>query len=298
MNHHPSQNEMVEVFTILSEDEANLCLLILSASNIDYEVNKTPDGWMIRVTETDCAKAVTAVKAYFRENPLYTCDSQKTAVPSEKLPTSFLGIWMAAVLMVFYIAVTLHGVQTVLVAEFGSSAQAIIMQGEWYRTVTALMLHRDVLHLAGNLVAIAVFASFVASEIGSGIGGLLILLAGMTGNLLNALLYQVNHVSIGASTAVFGAIGILTGLSFGQRMIHPERKVRAWLPLSSGLCLLAFFGSDGDTDLMAHLFGFAGGILPGVLYSVCRRSPLSANIQYVCMAAALVVTIMAWLKLF
>src|SRR5207245_1142953 len=82
--------------------------------------------------------------------------------------------------------------------------------------------------------------------------------AGAGGNVLNAVLRGAHHSAVGASTAVFGAIGLLGGLQFGRK----RRRRGAWLPIAGSLALLAMLGSDREADIVAHLFGLlVGGVL-------------------------------------
>ena len=104
-----------------------------------------------------------------------------------------------------------------IIKHYGSSASQII-DGEHYRTITALFLHGDVLHLIGNMAGIALFGTAVCSITGWGVGWLMILFTGSIGNLLNAYFYQAGHRSIGASTAVFGCIGFLSACQFMVKM--------------------------------------------------------------------------------
>ncbi|MBW2010132.1 MAG: rhomboid family intramembrane serine protease, partial [Deltaproteobacteria bacterium] len=172
-------------------------MLILTASDIKAKAEKNRDGWKIHVAETDCDQALEIVKQYFRENPL---SDPASIVSSAENPPSFLGLGAALVLLAFYVAAEVNAVHSVLIAEFGCSAEDVL-RGQWYRTLTALMLHKDIVHLAGNMAAITVFTSAVTAATGSGIGSFMILLSGMAGNLLNAFFYKSNHFSIGASTA-------------------------------------------------------------------------------------------------
>ena len=106
--------------------------------------------------------------------------------------------------------------------EHGSADAQRMMAGEWWRAVTALTLHADAPHLLGNAVASALVMTAVCQRLGPGVGMWLLLLAGAGGNALTAIAHGSDHVSVGASTAIFGAIGILAGV----RIVAPMARRR------------------------------------------------------------------------
>jgi membrane associated rhomboid family serine protease len=146
----------------------------------------------------------------------------------------------------------------------GSADAEKIANGQWWRAVTALTLHADVAHLAGNLAIGGAIVILLCREVGAGLAWSLILGSGILGNLMNASLHSSGHISVGASTAVFGAVGILAATSVVR---HRHQLQRRWpLPVAAGLALLAVLGTAGEhTDLGAHLFGFLWGIVLGAV---------------------------------
>src|SRR5690606_2391669 len=85
----------------------------------------------------------------------------------------------------------------------------------------------------------------------------------------NALIYAGSgHNSIGASTAVFGGLGILISCRLVQqyRLTQWKWPRHLWVPLAAGVVLLGFLGAGGErTDVMAHGWGFAvGGVLGAI----------------------------------
>jgi rhomboid protease GluP len=137
----------------------------------------------------------------------------------------------------------------------------ILQEGEWWRLVTGLTLHADSVHLFGNLLIGGMLVHLLCKRLGSGLGWFLILLAGILGNLINILLRGEHH-AVGFSTAVFGTIGLLSGLQMrwgaglGRGLL---------LPLGAALSLLALLGTEGTrTDLGAHLWGMAAGLVMGI----------------------------------
>ena len=98
-----------------------------------------------------------------------------------------------------------------------------------------------------------------------------------------------DFVSIGASTAVFGALGALAVL--------PQLRRRAWVPLGAGMALLAFLGTSGRSDLAGHLCGFAAGVALGA--GASRLPPLRSRAAQAALALAVAaVPVLAWLAAF
>jgi rhomboid protease GluP len=284
---------MPKLYSSSSKKQLNLRILILSASNLPYAVVKSDDGWSIWVKDAHLEKAAQKIEVYFREN------TEIPPEPSAPLPPfhpTMSGIWAAALLLLIYAAVTYHNAQEAFFESFGASADRI-MAGEIHRAVTALMLHSGPVHLAGNLAGIALFGTAVCSLTGAGPGWLMILVTGILGNVANALFYQTAHLSVGASTAVFGAIGILTAMRFRQKSIPSGSKKRAWLPLAAGLALLALLGTEGEhTDIMAHLFGLVSGLLIGTMHALFIWRPLPKKYQHGCWLMTAGILISAWLQ--
>jgi rhomboid protease GluP len=147
----------------------------------------------------------------------------------------------------------------------GSADAGRILSGEVWRGATALTLHADLSHLVANATAGAFLATAVCRIVGGGLGALLIVVAGVAGNLLNAALNGPPHDSIGASTAVLAAVGLLSGLAFVRTRRTRRDRARAWLALAAGLALLGMLGADPHSDLGAHLCGFLSGVVLGAL---------------------------------
>lgn len=157
-----------------------------------------------------------------------------------------------------------------LVEIAASSSIGLLGRHEWWRPFTGLFLHADVPHLMGNLLSGLFFGLLVARSIGPWRGWALILACGTVGNLLTSLTtWPESFVSIGASTAVFGALGILSGIGFTamlrQRARLPWARIAA--PVLAGIVLLGWLGGGregGNTDVLGHVFGFASGLVAGV----------------------------------
>jgi membrane associated rhomboid family serine protease len=138
---------------------------------------------------------------------------------------------------------------------------------QWWRIFTALTLHADQAHLLGNLLFGMVAGSAVSRLLGAGIGWLSILGAAASANVAELLIAPSAHRAIGASTAVFAALGLVTGLAGGEGAGHRRRWYR-WAPLIAGVCLLTLLGAGADhVDVLGHLLGFAFGTALGWVYA-------------------------------
>ena len=162
-----------------------------------------------------------------------------------------------------------------------------------HRSVTLFFLGP---HLAGNIAGIAIFGSAVCGMAGAGVGSFMILVSGMAGNLVNALLYETGHLSVGSSTAVFGAIGILSAHQSIRKFRLPAQRLRAWLPVAAGLALLSILGSGKHTDLTAHLFGFMAGILIGAFYTTVVKRPAAKIYQASSLLIVLGILVLSWTR--
>jgi membrane associated rhomboid family serine protease len=179
--------------------------------------------------------------------------------------------------------------------ERGSAEAERILSGELWRLTTALTLHADLAHVAANAVVGAVFITAVCRWLGPGVGGALVLVTGIGGNALNAWFQGAGHASVGASTAVFGAVGLLGGLGVSRWRRRGARGRRQWAPVAAAIGLLGMLGTAGErTDLWAHLWGLAVGAGLGVPLGFRVHHMPKAWIQALAGCAALGVIAYSW----
>jgi membrane associated rhomboid family serine protease len=141
-----------------------------------------------------------------------------------------------------------------------------MQQGQWWRLITALTLHADLVHLVGNCIIGGFMVHQLSRTTGYGLSWVLLLASGALANLLNVAFRADGHLSVGFSTAVFSAIGIFCGLQIRRKkgLIHA-----LLLPIGAGVSLLALLGAEGGrTDLGAHFFGLGVGIVMGLCTKV------------------------------
>jgi membrane associated rhomboid family serine protease len=265
-------------------------VLVLVSAGIECRVDRTPEGWAVLVAPADAPRAIAAIEAYERENR--PPPPAPPAPPAVDHGGKLVGFVMGAVLVLAF-RLTGGRFDPSWYFEVGTADARRILDGEWWRTITALTLHSDPSHLIGNLVAGVFLATAVCRTVGPGLGAWLILIAGAGGNALNAILRGPPHQSVGASTAVLGAVGVLSGLATVRVLREGRGVARAWIPFAAGVALLAMLGSSENTDLGAHFFGFMVGVAAGALAAL---GPVPGRwMQRVLAALALSVVPVAWL---
>jgi len=258
--------------------------LVLAAAGIRHRLKRDGMGWHLVVARNDLESAVVAIEAYERERA-----PRSLAMPAD-YGKSWGGLVMAVVLVGCYLLTGPADPPTAW-SRLGAASAEKILRGELWRTVTALTLHADPAHLLANTLACAVFGTAVARTLGPGLGGWLVLLAGAAGNGLNAVLHGAHHSAVGASTAVFGAIGLLGGLQFGRK--RGER--RAWIAVAGSLALLAMLGTSPHADILAHLFGLLVGLMLGVATAMTVRRAPGRALQWTLAATGIATVIGCWL---
>lgn len=162
--------------------------------------------------------------------------------------------------------------------------QAVFDRGEWWRLGTALFLHADPAHVISNALNGILAFSAVLTTIGRRRGWLLLILAALAGNLaVAAMNYPGPYRSLGASTAIFAGIGLLTGraIRLVGRTGHPYRWRAMFVPLAAGLTVLGLYGAGGmQIDVGAHLTGFVAGLALGFAAGSPRRLPPRKNLWF------------------
>ncbi len=282
----------VTVAVGLDEPHANELALVLIARGIPQQRRAGVAGVELWVPVERAGAAATELAQYRRENA--------RRIGARRLQY-VAGGWpgvaaYAAVLLAVFVAAreSLLGLDWYGAGRFEAGP---IVAGQWWRTVTALTLHIEFDHLGGNLVFGAFFGLFVGRYFGIGIGWLAVLLGGVGANALGAWLETPEHRSLGASTAVFAALGLLVAYTWRRGFLR-ETPWRARIaPIVAGLGLLAFTGTGGEnTDIGAHLLGFCTGFGGGVAVAVAVRPVWLRNdrVQRVCAAVAVVAVLSAW----
>jgi membrane associated rhomboid family serine protease len=267
--------------------------LVLASLGIPHELVSDASSWALLVPAPDASYAVEQLLLYDRENPPRKPRPPVTIEYHQAVP-GVVG-YVAVLCLVAWLAGTAFLGKDWLAA--GRVDGELLREGEWWRTITALTLHADFSHLAGNLLFGSFFGFYAGRLAGSGIAWFAIVVTAACGNALNTFLLESMHRSIGASTAVFSALGLLAGFVWRGRLMYRDQWPYRIGPLVGGVALLMYTGTgDANTDVGAHLMGFLAGLGGGVLLAVLPRIPRRPIWQLGAGAAALLVVAAAWIS--
>ena len=269
--------------------QADEWALVLVSEGVPVAVQRESDGYSLRVRDSDTLRAMSILDLYALEN---------LPPPAVEVEPHHPGAFNAALsamgtLLIFFM-VTGARDDSVRWFDRGSADAAQILSGELWRTITALTLHADLGHVLGNVVAGTLFVTPLGRSLGPGLAILLVLVAGAGGNFVNAILHGTAHSSVGASTSVFVAVGLLGGRGVVRRGRTGARGHRRWAPFAGGLALLAMLGTGPRADLGGHLFGLLVGVGLGILVALAIRRPPSTAMQWLLGATAVLAVLYSW----
>jgi membrane associated rhomboid family serine protease len=150
----------------------------------------------------------------------------------------------------------------VLIA-YGAKDNSLIMQGQYWRFVTPVFLHANVLHVTLNMLNLAVLGVFLERLVGH-IRFLLIYLITGVVSIIASFYFMPQEISVGASGAIFGLVGAYSIFVLIHRRAFRKGGVPAliWLIfVIVGNLSIGFFVPNVDN--YAHVGGLLSGCLLG-----------------------------------
>jgi len=263
--------------------------LVLASAGIPHSLAPASGVWTLSVADEDAVRGRIALQAFEAEQ----AGPVLIPPPADRPIPWFLGVVAGALLLASFVWTGTPRTGSRWF-ERGAAVSPLMLAEPW-RAVTALTLHLDVAHVAGNAVATAVLLPAVAQRLGGGVGLFAVVVAGAVGNLLAALIHAPGHAAVGASTATFAAVGMLGALRWVRAPDDGRTPWKSWTVPAASLLLLALLGTARGSDVLAHATGFLAGAAAGALAAAVRR-PLGpvAQAAFGILTAAIIAA--AWLR--
>jgi rhomboid protease GluP len=286
--------DAIEIFSSPLRGECEERAFVLMAVGVPHELSQTPFGFSLWVDPDHLERARDELLHYQQESR--RAPRRRAFAPPPLYAHAWVGSALyAVVLLAVGIAISL-GLGRLDAFQAGELDAGLVRQGQWWRVWTALTLHLDPAHIAANLGAGAWFGYLAGRLLGPGTAWALVVLGAGLANAMEALVASADHRAVGASTAVFTALGLLAAYSWRERHQVNLRPAQRYGPLFAGVILLGWLGTSGEhTDVMAHLLGFLVGAASGALIAAPALQRLWRRLpQWVGGALALGVVGLAW----
>lgn len=167
---------------------------------------------------------------------------------------------------------SLNSIPYDVLIKMGAKESVLLAQGEWWRLVTPMFLHGNLLHLLFNNWALYAVAYQLEALLGVRKFLLLYLLAGLGGNILSSV-WSLN-LSVGASGALFGLLGCAW---FFERSIQQRMKqITGYSPKAGAYAVMVvaniLFGFIiPQIDNAAHIGGLVVGVISA--YVILKATP-------------------------
>lgn len=143
-----------------------------------------------------------------------------------------------------------------------------LLNGKVWTIVTALFLHADILHLAGNMIFLYAFGNVLEKELGAGKTYLAFFVGGVLAFLLGVFFYDPSVYMIGASAAIFtltAVVLLVKPLKFSFLFFMPLGLVAVIYIIYNVLAVQS--GMEGNIAYISHVIGFAIGIPLGIVWT-------------------------------
>ena len=151
-----------------------------------------------------------------------------------------------------------------------------IREGDFYRLITGIFLHADILHLVFNMYSLYVIGSQIESFFGKTKFILIYLFSGLMGSLLSILL-NGNIPSIGASGAIFGLLGAMLYFGYYYRVYLGNTLTSQIVPIILVNLLIGF--TTSGIDNFGHIGGLIGGFLITMAFGIDEKSDKQSKIN-------------------
>jgi len=150
---------------------------------------------------------------------------------------------------------------------YGAKYNEAIIAGQYWRFITPIFLHVNILHVSLNMLNFFILGLFIERLFGHLRFLLIYLLTGVV-SIIASFYFAPQDVSVGASGAIFGLVGAYSVFILIHRRAfsHGGIPAIAWLVVIIGLNLGIGLVIP-NVDNYAHLGGFVSGCLLGCFFA-------------------------------
>lgn len=144
----------------------------------------------------------------------------------------------------------------------GAMVPILVVQGEWWRLLTAIFLHVSLVHIMFNSLALYIFGGLVESALGRLRFLAVYMVTGFAGSAVSFAFGNPAVAAAGASGAIFGLLGAWLVFNLRRRSLSLARSNVQGALMLIGINLFLGFALPG-IDNLAHIGGLIAGIGAG-----------------------------------
>lgn len=153
---------------------------------------------------------------------------------------------------------------------FGANSKILVAEGEWWRLFTASFIHIGFFHILFNMYFFYSLGPVFERLFGSMNFLIIYLIAGIFGNLLSFAFGSSYTVSAGASTSLYGMLGLAIGLMATYRDDEIIRSFGASF-ISVVVINVIYSLLAPGVGIYGHLGGFVAGFLLAGIFPIIGR---------------------------
>lgn len=163
----------------------------------------------------------------------------------------------------------------IMLRDIGIGNNFLVSEGQYWRLVTPIFLHGDLMHALFNSFSLVLFGPALEQMLGKFKFIFAYFAAGIIGNIGTYIFgpMEWTYFHLGASGAIFGLFGIYIFMVMNRKHLIDQQNAQIVTTIFIIGLIMTFLRSN--INAYAHVFGFIGGFLvaPLVLKSARPYSP-------------------------
>ncbi|MDP9340715.1 MAG: rhomboid family intramembrane serine protease [Actinomycetota bacterium] len=244
-----------------------------------------------------CPECVAEARQAFRRRPSVRAGAR--SVRSTSMTKALLLVLVA----VFVVEIIKSGGRTPTgrtLFDMGALFPPAVAQGQWWRLVTVMFLHANIIHIAFNAWALWIFGQYVESLFGRWQFLMVFFVSAFIGSVASYAFGPVQELGVGASGGIVGLLGAFIAYNLRRRHLAIAQAQLRWVLIIILLNVFLTIGGGGfgigNIDWRAHLGGLVGGfVVGGALEGVGpRRYHALVRVGGVVGLIVLVIAVAAW----